>query len=221
VKKKGIKIQAENEQKAKDIIELGDDESALLLNATTKYTKDVHSKICDLWKDSGIQEAFKTKEEFHIFDGCHYYFGKIEKLGPPSYMPQNEDLVYCRKKTIGITEIKFELEKKPFILCDVGGQRNERKKWEKSFEGVSVVLFVTSLNDYDLLCYEDDKTNRLQESLSLFDQIANGDWFNKSLIMLVMNKVDLFKTKISKVPLKNFYDDYDGGDDFEKRNCFY
>jgi hypothetical protein len=93
---------------------------------------------------------------------------------------------------------------------------NWRKKWEKSFEGVSVVLFVTSLNDYDLLCYEDDKTNRLQESLSLFDQIANGDWFKNSLIMLIMNKVDLFKTKVSKVPLKNFYDDYEGGDDFEK-----
>jgi len=108
------------------------------------------------------------------------------------------------------------LKKKPFILCDVGGQRNERKKWEKSFEGVSVVLFVTSLNDYDLLCYEDDKTNRLSESLALFDQIANGDWFNKSLIMLIMNKVDLFKTKITKVPLKNFYNDYEGGEDFEK-----
>jgi len=106
------------------------------------------------------------------------------------------------KKTIGITDIHFELEKRPFILCDVGGQRNERKKWEKSFDGVSVVLFVFSLNDYDLLCYEDDKTNRLTESLQLFDQIANGDWFNKSLIMLVMNKSDLFKKKNNNCSIK-------------------
>jgi len=120
------------------------------------------------------------------------------------------------KKTIGITDIKFELEKRPFILCDVGGQRNERKKWEKSFEGVSVVIFVTSFNDYDLLCYEDNKTNRLVESLTLFEQIVNGEWFNKSLIMLIMNKIDLFQNKIKKVPLKNFYEDYDGGDDLDK-----
>jgi len=110
----------------------------------------------------------------------------------------------------------LNLKKKPFILCDVGGQRNERKKWEKSFEGVSVVIFVTSLNDYDLLCYEDNKTNRLVESLTLFEQIVNGEWFNKSLIMLIMNKIDLFQNKIKKVPLKNFYDDYDGGDDLDK-----
>jgi len=112
--KKGYNISTENEQKAKDIIDIGEDESALLLNATTKYTKDVHSKICYLWKDSAIQESFKTKEEFHIFDGCHYYFAKLDKLAPPSFMPQNEDLLYCRKKTIGITDIKFELEKKTF-----------------------------------------------------------------------------------------------------------
>jgi len=88
----------ETKKKAQDIIDLGEDESALLLNATTKYTKEVHQKIADLWKDSGIQESFKTKEEFHIFDGCHYYFGKINELAPPSYMPKNEDLLYCRKK---------------------------------------------------------------------------------------------------------------------------
>jgi len=31
-----------------------------------------------------------------------------------------------------------------------------------------------------------------------------------------MNKTDLFKEKIQKVPLKKYFDDYDGGDDYEK-----
>jgi guanine nucleotide-binding protein G(i) subunit alpha len=35
-----------------------------------------------------------------------------------------------------------------------------------------------------------------------------------------MNKYDLFKEKIKRVPLKNFYDNFDGGDDLEKNKLF-
>jgi len=42
--KKNINFDSGNKEKAQDIIDLGEDESALLLNATTKYTKEVHQK---------------------------------------------------------------------------------------------------------------------------------------------------------------------------------
>lgn len=32
---------------------------------------------------------------------------------------------------------------------DVGGQRNERKKWIHCFENVTAIVFVVSLNEYD------------------------------------------------------------------------
>jgi len=68
-----------------------------------------------------------------------------------------------------------------------------------------------------LLCYEDDKTNRLKESLEEFEKIINSEWFQNSLVILVMNKCDLFKEKIKKVPLKNTFDNFDGGDDLKKK----
>jgi len=74
------------------------------------------------------------------------------------------------KKTIGITELHFEKNDKKFLLCDVGGQRNERRKWENSFKDVSVVLYVLSLNDYDLLCYEDDKQTDYQKVLKFLNK---------------------------------------------------
>jgi hypothetical protein len=40
-------------------------------------------------------------------------------------------------------------------MVDVGGQKTERKKWIHTFECVEMVLFVASLNDFDL-CMDED-----------------------------------------------------------------
>jgi hypothetical protein len=40
-------------------------------------------------------------------------------------------------------------------MVDVGGQKNERKKWIHAFEGVHMILFVASINDFDLTVEED------------------------------------------------------------------
>ena len=36
-----------------------------------------------------------------------------------------------------------------FRLVDVGGQRNERRKWIHAFEGVTAVIFVAAISEYD------------------------------------------------------------------------
>lgn len=46
----------------------------------------------------------------------------------------------------------------------------------RSFEGVTAVLFVAAISEYDQLLYEDDKTNRMVEALNLFEEICNSRW---------------------------------------------
>jgi len=99
-------------------------------------------------------------------------------------------------------------------VIDVGGQRNERKKWIHCFQGVTALIFCTSLSEFDqvrpaaaytpslspLLPFaserfhshppmpshafsvslsgtqvlvEDETTNRMQESLLLFEELCN------------------------------------------------
>lgn len=48
------------------------------------------------------------------------------------------------------------------------------------------------------------------ESLSLFESIVNSRWFIHTSIMLFLNKVDLFKSKIVRVPFQKYFPDYGG-----------
>ena len=86
-------------------------------------------------------------------------------------------------------------------MFDVGGQRNERKKWIHCFENVTAVIFVAAISEYDQVLYEDDTTNRMHEALELFDEICNSRWFRETSIILFLNKRDLFNEKISRVPV--------------------
>lgn len=54
------------------------------------------------------------------------------------------------------------------------------------------------------------------ESLALFESIVNSRWFIHSSIMLFLNKVDIFKAKITAAPLENYFPDYGGGNDANK-----
>lgn len=37
-----------------------------------------------------------------------------------------------------------------YRLFDVGGQRNERRKWIHLFEGVTAVIFCAAISEYDI-----------------------------------------------------------------------
>jgi hypothetical protein len=41
--------------------------------------------------------------------------------------------------------------------------------------------------------------NRMKESLVLFDSVINSRWFLRTSIILFLNKIDVFKTKLPKV----------------------
>jgi hypothetical protein len=69
---------------------------------------------------------------------------------------------------------------------------------------------VTSLSEYNQKCYEDDETNRMKESLLVFDEICNSRWFISTPIILLLNKEDLFYEKIKTTDLKICFPNYEG-----------
>lgn len=129
-------------------------------------------------------------------------------------MPNDQDVLRSRVKTTGITETTFIIGDLTYRMFDVGGQRSERKKWIHCFENVTTILFLVAISEYDQLLFEDETVNRMQEALTLFDSICNSRWFTKTSIILFLNKIDRFKEKLPVSPMKNYFPDYEGGDDY-------
>lgn len=180
------------------------------LNTDVDITMDVANKIKTLWADPGIQWTYEQRANFQLLDSAEYFFKRLDIIGADDYLPDEQDVLCSRVRTTGIVENNFKIQDSEFKMFDVGGQRNERKKWIHCFENVTAVIFVAAISEYDQKLYEDETMNRIHESLNLFEEIVNLEWFEKTSMILFLNKRDLFEKKIQKVSLTVcFGEDYD------------
>ncbi|XP_065319179.1 guanine nucleotide-binding protein G(i) subunit alpha-like isoform X2 [Gordionus sp. m RMFG-2023] len=173
-----------------------------------------------LWKDSGIQRCFLRSREYQLNDSAQYYLDSLDRISAPGYVPTVQDVLRTRVKTTGIVETQFTFKNLHFKMFDVGGQRSERKKWIHCFEGVTAIIFCVSLSGYDLKLAEDDDTNRMKESMKLFDSICNNKWFVDTSIILFLNKKDLFQEKIQKSPLNQCFPEYSGPNTYQEAGAY-
>ena len=107
-----------------------------------------------------------------------------------------------------VTEHGLDIWLRCFRIFDVGGQRNERRKWIHAFDNVNAVVFVAAMSEYDQVLFEDETQNRMEEALQLFDQIINSKWFKTTSMILILNKKDLFEMKLAKKPLSKYFPEY-------------
>jgi hypothetical protein len=115
------------------------------------------------------------------------------------YVATQQDMLLARVRTSGIVTEKYIIDGVDFEMYDVGGQRNERKKWIHCFDDVTAVIFVAALSEYDQALFEDSTANRMTEAVELFGEICNNKYFAKSSIILFLNKKDLYEEKIKDV----------------------
>lgn len=54
-------------------------------------------------------------------------------------------------RTTGIVDSTFTLKNHQFRIIDISGQAGERRKWIHCFDDVTAVIFVSALNDYDIV----------------------------------------------------------------------
>ncbi|CAF0983322.1 unnamed protein product [Rotaria magnacalcarata] len=175
----------------------------------------VGKAIQALWNDNGVQACFLRSREYQLNDSAAYYLNSLDRLIEYDYIPTQQDVLRTRVKTTGIVETTFTLKKHKFRIVDVGGQRSERKKWIHCFEGVTAVIFVSALNEYDLVLAEDESINRMIESLQLFKSICNNRFFRQAGMILFLNKKDLFAEKLRFSSIKICFPEYSGLNTYE------
>ncbi|GBG26256.1 Guanine nucleotide-binding protein subunit alpha [Hondaea fermentalgiana] len=176
------------------------------LDNTRSLTEDVASAITTLWDDEDFKRIYKERSTFQIQDTWSELVEKLRDFpewGGAEWVPSMEDVILARVRTTGVVDEEFIVKDVKVRMLDVGGQRNERRKWIHCFENVTSVIFVASLSEYDQVLFEDATQNRLKESLSLFKETINSRWFKSSAIILFLNKVDLLEEKLVKrgIPL--------------------
>ncbi|XP_051958513.1 guanine nucleotide-binding protein subunit alpha-13-like [Xyrauchen texanus] len=176
----------------------------------TKIFLNYQPSISALWQDSGIQTAYDRRREFQLGESVKYFLDNVDKLGQLDYLPSQKDILLARKPTKGIHEYDFEIKNVPFKMVDVGGQRSERKRWFECFDSVTSILFLVSSSEFDQVLMEDRQTNRLMESLNIFETIANNCVFANVSIILFLNKTDLLEEKVQIVNIKDYFPEFTG-----------
>ena len=178
-------------------------------------------KVEAVWKDPGIQICWAHRSKLQVMEFAGYFLDNLRTITAPEYIPTESDIMKTRIRTTGIFQTKFTMNGITFHLFDVGGQRNERKKWIHCFENVAGLLFVAAISEYDQRLWEDETVSRVDEAVNLFEEVSNSPWFKESAIVLFLNKKDLLLQKMKTTPLSRLYPEYTGGDEPEKAFEFF
>ncbi|EPS99657.1 hypothetical protein FOMPIDRAFT_1024123 [Fomitopsis schrenkii] len=174
------------------------------------FPMDYYDPLKKLWEDPNVQKAWERGNEAALPDNLVYYFSGLDRLFEPTYVPNEQDIVQARARTIGITETMFQLKDHEMLMVDVGGQKSERRKWIHCFQDVTSILFLVSLSGYDQCLVEDRDANQMQDAMTIWDSICHSQWFKNTSIILFLNKNDLFEKKVLHSDIRNFFPDYDG-----------
>jgi len=174
------------------------------------YSDEFFEHVELVWQDQGIQDTFERSNEYQLIDCAQYFLDRVSDIKRPDYSPGNQDLLRCRVLTRGIIETHFQVDKVSFHMFDVGGQRDERRKWIQCFNDVTAIIFVVACSSYNLALMEDPTQNRLMESLDLFTVIWNNRFLKTISVILFLNKQDLLKEKIKakKSKLQEYFPGY-------------
>ena len=124
-----------------------------------------------------------------------------------------ENHVMCRSLPIATYNKDSESQEKQdivFRVVDVGGHRNERKKWNFVLQQENdVIVFVVSAASFCQVLFEDFKKNAMRESLDVWENIiSNHKQTEETQFILVINKMDLFYQRYHL--FHEYFPEYDG-----------
>ena len=185
----------------------------------TEFTPELAEQLKNLWQDEAIQEAFQHKDETIIPDHMDYFYNKIDDLVEDDYTPSDDDVLRARIRSIGIDSVTLNLDGALIRIYDVGGQKNERSKWDKVMSEVGGVIFCVSFAEFDKPCFEDQNLLRINDALEIFKEVTHRDEFKEAPFFLLCNKFDAFTEKIKNTDsFVKIFPDY-SGDSHDPEAC--
>ncbi|THU97468.1 guanine nucleotide binding protein, alpha subunit [Dendrothele bispora CBS 962.96] len=169
-------------------------------------TEEIVDTLHQFWEDPMVQ---KTAEE-NFLEDASYFLKDVFRIGSQDYIPTDADILRARRKSASITENQCLLDDVPLHVVSFDGF-NLDEQWSLYAKNLKAIIFCMSLSDYDQV---KDEKNQLAESIALFERVANANFFAGARVILLLNKCDVFKQKLTRIPFHQCFPDYTWRDDF-------
>ncbi|KAJ6244845.1 guanine nucleotide-binding protein g(o) subunit alpha [Anaeramoeba flamelloides] len=184
-------------------------------NGGEKEIVNHYEKIKKIMTDKAVQKVINEIHKTQIHESALDFIEDASRIFQKDYIPTLDDILKIHRRTTGIMSDYFSFDNLDLEIFDVGGQRNERKKWIHAYAETKAIIFVVNLNEYDKVLFECSTHSRMGESLLIFDDICNSRWFNNIPVIIFFNQIDRFEKKVQKKNLNCHFQDYVGGLNFQ------
>jgi len=178
------------------------------------WTSEVGRVIQEAWSDPNVKR-YVAEKDFITSDGLIFLLDGLNRIAQENYVPTEQDLLRIRVRTVGYVQAVFKHKNIEFEVADCGGQRAERRHWLTILQDVTSVLFCAPLSEFDQMLREDKTRPRMTETSLIFEEMTTYT-LQKIPIILLLNKVDIFKEKLhAGKSIRTYFADYKGPDTWE------
>ncbi|KAF9457920.1 guanine nucleotide binding protein, alpha subunit [Collybia nuda] len=168
-----------------------------------------------LWNDEVVREILKRKK-VRLEELPGFFLNDLERVTALNYMPNDDDVLKARLKTVGVSEYKFEMEVTAgrdsgteWRIVDVGGSRSQVTTWAPFFDDVDAIIFLAPISGFDQVLLEDRSVNRLEDSVLLWKAVCSNKLLANVDLVLFLNKCDILESKLkSGIKLSRYVRSY-------------
>ncbi|KAI8904768.1 guanine nucleotide binding protein, alpha subunit [Gorgonomyces haynaldii] len=163
---------------------------------------EIAKSIKDLFVNPMFQDILKESKELSVDDMALWFLQKADVVASKDYKATDEDY---------IGESVFQVHGRYWHIYDVAGQIDKRSRWATFFDrNLNAVIYIFSAASYCQKMEEDPSMNRLQDALSLIDQVLQNDLLHIPALIVFVNKIDLLDDRLKHFTLRDWIPSYTG-----------
>eukprot|EP00484_Ammonia_sp_Unknown_P022731 CAMPEP_0197028172 /NCGR_PEP_ID=MMETSP1384-20130603/7921_1 /TAXON_ID=29189 /ORGANISM="Ammonia sp." /LENGTH=646 /DNA_ID=CAMNT_0042457137 /DNA_START=39 /DNA_END=1979 /DNA_ORIENTATION=- len=112
----------------------------------------VSAAIKYLWQQECLQQVYQVviATDMRLNRNARYFWDDLDRILDRKYLPNDTDILRVPHKPSRVTEEKYSHKHGTYNVINLGGQRSDWKKWISCFSHVDAVIFVASLDCYNM-----------------------------------------------------------------------
>uniref|UniRef100_A0A0R3RY08 Uncharacterized protein n=1 Tax=Elaeophora elaphi TaxID=1147741 RepID=A0A0R3RY08_9BILA len=156
-----------------------------------KLSSNCLRAIKDIPEDTTIKKLIRTCHKLSFIQNIQYFFDNIERITATDYIPTEIDILNSYAPTIGIDQICYRTSFASISIVDIGGSEYSRRKWDKFYSIINVLIYIVDLTAFCKLRKE-RLSSVEDECVTVFMQLCNNFTLKKSHFIVLFNKKDVF-----------------------------